>query len=133
MPARGEAELDRAVVIVVDEHDVAAGPVEEAGGDAGAISRGAVDPQPPGRELVEALEQILHRDVGGPGDSAGGAFVIASDVEDGFAGFGTGAGGEVGEGDGGVAAEVLARGEVGGTAGRCAGRAVDADTAATRR
>lgn len=102
---------------VVDEHDVATGAVEQAGGDAGPEARGAMHPQPVRRDLVEAVEHAVQRDVGRPSDGAAGPFIVAADVEDGGVVFG----GQVAERPAWVAADLGPAGEVGEAGGEMFG------------
>jgi len=69
-------------VVVVDVDDVASGPVEQAGGDGGAESAGAVHPEPAVREFVHPRKQRVQREVGRAGDEAVGSFIVAAHVQD---------------------------------------------------
>jgi hypothetical protein len=60
-------------VFVIDAHDVVARAVEQPGG--------TVHPQPSVRDLVEAVQQVVQRDVQRTGDVTGRPFVVAAHVE----------------------------------------------------
>ena len=45
----------------VDVDHVPAGPLQQAGGDPGAVAGGAVHPELPGRDVVQAQQQLVQR------------------------------------------------------------------------
>ena len=67
---------------VVDVDDVAAEPVQQAGGDAGAVARPAVHPQLAGGQRRRAALDVLHRHVDRAGQVPVGPLVALADVDD---------------------------------------------------
>ena len=78
---QGNSDLADPRELVVDQHDVAAGAVEEARGDGRAVAGRAVHPDLAGRDLVETVGQLVHGDVEGAGEVAGSPLLGASYVQ----------------------------------------------------
>src|SRR5579875_1019926 len=111
--------------IVVDQHDLPAGAIEDRRGDRSPKTAGAVDPHLPAGHLGEAVLQFPERDVHGGGEVAGVPLVRAPHVEHDDAVLADHAG-ELGEADRPVA-RGLAGAELIDAAGRRAAQLVDAD------
>src|ERR1039457_7558476 len=120
-----QAERRGAVPVVVDVHDLTAGPVQQRRGDGRAETAGAVHPGLAGWTLPGALFQVPERDMGRAGQVTGAPLVGAAAIEHDLAAAAPRGGQRREVAD--LVAGQPAGGQVAGRAGRRRFKAVDAD------